>query len=368
MILLREIKIIERKLQNYPKLYKLAKRMLAMVYHDRLYDFQGLRDDFATTPRVLYFRNYGKENADIPIYYITFGVYNEETCGFWGMVNTTLRNLVFADFFHLTPVVEWQGVEYGENFPVHGSSNAWEYYFEPVSQIDYRTVKNSAYVCPALFSDTQISNDKENESANTLIGTIKPLVDVYRKYIRLNKELEKELTVDMQSVFQGKRTMGCHARGSDGNWGLYGHPIPVLPQEYLDAAYECFIQGEYEQIFLATEDPILLNQFIDKFGDSLVYYKDVLRSSESHTALARAGKTDWYHYRMGYEVVRDAYTLAECDSLVAGTHNVPLAARIIKCAQDKKYKICNIIDHGIGYEKNFYRNSYRKTDSKNMDH
>lgn len=360
MILIRQIKILEMQLQKFPKLYKFAKRMLSMVYHDNLYDFRGLIDDFATTPRVLYFRNYGKQNADIPIYYITFGVYNEETCGFWGMVNTVLRNLVFADFFHLTPVVEWQGGMYSERFPVHGSNNVWEYYFEPVSSIDYRTVHNSAYVCPALFSDTQIVSSRENGDIDNPKEGYGLLANIYRKYIKLNNDLERDLVADMGSIFKGKRTMGCHARGSDGNWRLYGHPIPVLPEEYLDAAYECFIQGEYEQVFLATEDPELLQKFIHKFGDVLIYYEDVLRTSESPMALAEAGKKDLYHYRMGYEVIRDAYTLAECDSLVAGTNNVPLAARIIKKAQNKTYKICNIIDHGICHDKNFYRKAVYK--------
>lgn len=352
MTLIRFIKIVEVQLQKYPKLYKRAKRLLSMIYHDKLYDFQGIVDNFATSPRVLYFRNWGRKNMNTPIYYITYGVFNDETCGFWGMVNTTLKNLMFADFFHLTPVIEWRGGMYSENIPVHGSTNVWEYYFKPVSLISYQTVTNSAFVCPAMFSDTQIINSLDNKGGEDYIDL---LAGIYAKYISLNSELENEMNKDIQSILGDKRIMGCHARGSDGNWKLYGHPLPISPEEYLDAAYRCFEQEKYDQVFLATEDPLLLQKFIDKFGDSLIYYKDSLRSEDGPIALAANSKEDMYHYRMGYEVIRDAYTLARCDSLIGGTYNVPLAARIIKKASGKWYKVCNIIDHGICHEKNFYK-------------
>lgn len=360
MKLIRLIKIVEMQLQKYPKIYKHAKRLLSMCYHDKLYDFQGIADDFATTPRVLYFRQYGQANAHTPIYYITYGVYNEETCGFWGMVNTTLKNLIFADFFHLTPVIEWRGGMYSENVSVHGSDNVWEYYFRPVSSISYQTVSDSTFVCPAMFGDTQILDfllDKDGESEKDNIGL---LADIYAKYIMLNSELERELKLDIATILGGKRTMGCHARGSDGNWRLYGHPQPISAEEYLEMAYQCFVQEKYEQIFLATEDPRLLKKFIDKFDDALVYYKDVLRSADSPMALAAESKEDMYHYRMGYEVIRDAYTLAECESLVGGIYNVPLAARIIKRSQGKEYRVCNIINHGLCHEKNFYTKAVYK--------
>lgn len=360
MGLIRQIKVIEMQLQKYPKLYKKAKRLLSLVYHDNLYDFQGLVDSFATTPRVLYFRNYGEENINTPIYYITYGVYNDETCGFWGMVNTVLKNLLFADFFHLTPVIEWQGGMYSENIPVHGTTNVWEYYFKPVSSIDYRTVQRSAYVCPAMFGDTKIIYSFGDETDEFTETNIKFLADIYGKYIVLNSDLERELYSDMKKIFNGKKTMGCHARGSDANWGLYGHPLPVSPEEYLDAAYECFCGGRYEQIFLATEDPILLQKFMDKFGDSLIYYQDVLRSAVSTIALAAESKEELYHYRMGYEVIRDVYTLAECDSLVGSTRLVPTSARIIKKALGKEYKICKIIDHGICYDKKYFKKAVYK--------
>lgn len=360
MRLIRLIKIIEMQLKKYPKVYRPAKRLMSMIYHDKLFDFQGVVDDFAASPRVLYFRQYGQKNAHTPIYYITYGVYNEETCGFWGMVNTTLKNLAFADFFNLTPVIEWRGGMYSENIPVHGSTNVWEYYFRPVSSINYQTVSDSAFVCPALFADTQILDFWVEEDSGSEEDEIKLLSDIYAKYIVLNSELEQVLKHDMEKIFCGKRTMGCHARGSDGNWKLYGHPLPISAEEYLETAYQCFVQEKYEQIFLATEDPRLLEKFIDKFGDALIYYKDVLRTTESPMALAAESKEEMYHYRMGYEVIRDAYTLAECESLIGGIYNVPLAARIIKKAQRKEYKVCNIIDHGLSCEKNFYKKAVYK--------
>ena len=126
---IRVIKTLELFLRRHPSLYAFCKRRVVLLFKDDFFDFRGLVDNYATSPNVLYFRTYGALNKGIPIYYITFGVYNNEVCGFFGMFNTTLRYLLFADFYKLVPVINWGNCSYKEKQSINGTNNVWEYYF-----------------------------------------------------------------------------------------------------------------------------------------------------------------------------------------------------------------------------------------------
>jgi len=355
MSVIRSIKIIEMLLRKYPNAYSFGKRLLSLFYNDKLYDYQGLIDNFASTPNVIYFRNYGAANPNTPIYYISYGVYNQETCGFFGMLNTTLKYLLYADFYHLTPVIHWDKCIYREKASVFGTDNVFEYYFKPVSNISYKTVIHSQHVSPAMFGDTKITYYVGDKTDLLTEKNIKLLSEIYRKYIKLNDITFNAINNEINQLLKKKKTLGVQARGSDGNWELFGHPIAVTIDEYIEATIDAFYSNEFEQIFLATEDPIILNRFQDIFDDKLVYYKDNIRSEKSAIDIASEyGYDKLVNYKMGYEVLRDAYTLAECDGLVGGIHNVPLAARIIKNSRGKEFKICNIIDKGLSTKKRFY--------------
>ena len=56
---------------------------------------------------------------------------------------------------------------------------------------------------------------------------------------------------------------------------------------------------------------------------------------------------------LGYEVLRDMYTLASCDGLVAGLSQVSYAARICKRSRNEKYDIEMILNKGINYHKRY---------------
>lgn len=363
MNFIRGIKCAEQLLRKNPGIYRFGKRVLSIFLKDNLYDYQGLIDDFATNPNVLYFRNFGKENADIPIYYITYGVFNNETCGFFGMLNTVLKNLLFADFYGLTPVIEWRNCIYSEENPINGTKNVFEYYFEQVSDVPCKSVLNSAHVCLAMFGDTKILYDYGDATDKITTKNISVLAKMYQKYIRLNQKTEFCIKTDIEKLLPGSggRVLGIQARGSDSNLELFGHPIPVSISEYIETAEHILEEVQFDRIFLATEDQKILNAFLKTFGDKLLYYKDNIRSDKSAIELANENHgEELFHYKMGYEVLRDAYTLSACDSLIGGAYNVPIAARIIKQSREETFKTCIILDKGISDNKKFYKKEVYK--------
>ena len=57
-----------------------------------------------------------------------------------------------------------------------------------------------------------------------------------------------------------------------------------------------------------------------------------------------------HRYKLGLELLRDIYTLANCDSLVCGLSQVSFAARYVNLAIGKKFGEVVIIDHGVNKE------------------
>ena len=49
---------------------------------------------------------------------------------------------------------------------------------------------------------------------------------------------------------------------------------------------------------------------------------------------------------MGYEVLRDAYTLASCNSMLCGLSNVSYVTRIIKQSTENNYEKIVVLDKG----------------------
>ena len=353
MSTIRNIKVIEQLLRKYPQIYKFCKRTFCTFYSDELFDYKGLVDNFAIEPNVLYFRHYGEKNAYTPIYFITYGVYNHETCGFFGMFNTTLKQLAFADFYKLEPTVCWQNCIYSEN----GSDNVFEYYFEPVSKITTDEVLESAYVCPALFGDSRIITRKEENRDRIGTEQIERLAEIYDKYIKFNELTRESLKNDIEMMFGQKKgkNLGVQARGTDAMLELYGHPLYVSIEEYITHVEKIYNTSEYESIFLATEDEKIRTAFEAKFGTKLLFYKDVIRSQKSAIDIANERRDiRGIHRKMGYEVLRDAVALSCCDALVGGPYNVPIAAQIIKIAKKERFSQVDIIDHGLNTKKNFY--------------
>ncbi len=349
MSLLRSAKIIEMLLRKYPAIYKPAKRIGSLFINDPIYDYKGLIDAFGKDYRVLFFRNHGESHRDKKLYYITYGVFNGETCGFFGMFNTMLRQLYFADFYNLTPVVEWRKTIYSDN----EFDNVFEYYFKPVSDISCKDIWNSANVCYAMFADTTLV--ERNIESNQLWSDecISELARMYREYIELNDVVATRTKNDIRELIRDNKILGVHARGTDAKIELYGHPNAIDVNEYISETKEAMLSNKYEKIFLATEDSYIFDAFLNEFGDRLIYFDDCIRSEKSAIDLSNENKDG--HYQMGYEVLRDAYTLAECNGMIAGIYNVPIFARIVKEARQEKWDYLKIINKGISQKKTFYK-------------
>ncbi len=75
--------------------------------------------------------------------------------------------------------------------------------------------------------------------------------------------------------------------------------------------------------------------------------EDTLRSGNHSGAHESISERPLHHYKLGLEVLRDIYTLANCDSLVCGLSQVSIAAQYINAAIGRKFKKVVILNNGI---------------------
>lgn len=291
----------------------------------------------------------GRLFKDSNVYFI------EEDCnnsGYFALYRNTLEYLYLADSCGFLPVVSFlKNCPFQENTEIFGTDNPFEYYYEQPSGI---SVKD------ALKSYRFIEADVSHRCMVQLVFTgvigeyryserfIDNMGIVAQKYIRYRKETIEFLNNSLNSInHKEEKTIGVHARGTDYKRKFNGHPKYVEIKQYFDIIDKMLSEGDYNRVFLATDDEDILRKFKDHYGESVLYcYRDTVRGDGNESVLFSKRNRDRHKYNLGLEVIRDAHTLSLCDALVAGVSQVSMSAQINKKAMDKEYKDISIIDNG----------------------
>lgn len=293
-------------------------------------------------------KHYGMLNKNKIIYYIELG--NGEW-GFFAVYRALLEALYFADIRGMLPVIRYrENFLYAEKNAINGTTNPFEYYFVQPSFIKVQDAKKSYKVVVSVPEHTEMvrlvfTGEFASYHANSLY--LKQLARIQNKYIRLNENTSNFVKQGLQAIIGNNKVLGVHLRGTDFKKNYNIHPVYIKENEYIEAIKEAIKEDGWEKIFLATDDLAALDVCKHEFGDKLVYYEDVYRTQKAHSVAFSHDNRENHKYRLGLEVLRDAYTLAACDGLIAGISQVSISAQIIKLSQKKKYSYIKILDKGI---------------------
>ena len=299
----------------------------------------------------------GVLHPDKVVYSIAYGVDDQRSSGFFAIMRRTLNGLAFSEHFGFVPVITWgEGIKYYERDLEAVTTNAFEYYFLQPSEVKYTEVSECSSVIKYMLSHEKYCMER---AASDLSYTadqaeINKLAQLYKKYIHLNEKTKEYIDESVYRLLKGKHTLGIHVRGTDMKEKWRNHPIVGTTEEYLVAAKEEFSTGKYEQILLCTDDQNVLDMFLESFGDILIYYSDVARTTGSVGVFIKDMEREQHRYKLGLEVLRDVYALADCDALVCGLSQVAFAARYIKGASGQEYKQLVLVDHGVRTGKGKY--------------
>lgn len=278
--------------------------------------------------------------------------------GFFAEVGVALIHLYFADERGLTPCIHWgEKYLYYEKDGIDGENNAFYYYFSPVSEVVEAT--RAAHVVMSDYSHYKQVKDKFSAvSYEVSEEYINAMAAMMGKYFRYNQKTRSYLEAECGKLIGQKKTIGVHYRGTDFKKQYNNHPMVVRVEQEIEKVRELLENGGYEQIFLATDEMQAIRKFKEAFGERVKIYPDTFReedeNGEDSIAFSKSGRKN-HHYRLGLEVIRDEYTLVQCDALVCGYSNVTFIARIMKRAwYDHDYEHYVLIDNGINHNENYF--------------
>lgn len=329
-----------------------------LVYFNRCWihrndiEFRRMVLEGYRNPDFLKMKTQGKEYEGRTVYYIRE---QGNGMGFFAEVGVVLIKLYFAYERGFTPYVEWgEHYLYYEKGGIDGEKNAFQYYFAPVS--DIRDVRQALHVIEADGSHySQVKEKFRAVSYDVSEEYIEAMAEMMGRYIRYNEKTVLYLKQECDMLLGRKKTIGVHYRGTDFHKEYNNHPVAVQIEQEIAEVRELLQKGGYEQIFLATDENSAIVRFKEAFGEKVKVYRDTFREDGEESIAFSHSDRDRHHYRLGLEVLRDEYTLTQCNALVCGYSNVTFIARIMKRAwQHTEYEDYVLINNGIHHNENYF--------------
>lgn len=278
--------------------------------------------------------------------------------GFFAMYRHWLEYIYFADICGYIPVIE-AGGDFAYSEENRKKNNAFENYFEQpmLSLSDAKNSSSVIYSSPVHREMVELVLTGKYNHYKYSKKYLYCMSQIVRKYIKFNDNTEQYVSAGVERLgIKGCKLLGVHVRGTDFRRKYANHPVYVNEDE----AFERIdgLIGKYDKLFLATDDKRVLENFKEKYGaDVLCYYEDVVRSDENESVIfmrKQEKRLDNKHM-LGLEVIRDMYTLALCDGLIAGISQVAVCAQIHKLSEKSKYEDLIIIDKGINQNGRIFR-------------
>lgn len=285
---------------------------------------------------------------DSALYIIEVGTAKQ---GFFAEYRRTLNHLYYADAWGFIPYIKYSDeYVYAEKHPVNGAVNPFEYYFvQPC--ISEEDVNNYHYLVHSRECDIEFVNRlKPTNGYGFSDEYIDAMAKISKKYIRFNDTVKNYLERQTSELLRGRKTLGIHVRLTDFKQNYFGHPVCITADKHLALAKKLLSENKFEQVFLATDDIDTVEIFKKEFGDKVVSYSDVIRTTGDVSVAFLKDERENHHYLLGLEVLRDMYTLAMCAGLVAGKSQVSICA-MIENKNHIPYEYVNIFDLGYNTDK-----------------
>jgi hypothetical protein len=231
--------------------------------------------------------------------------------GFFANVLSVLGHINWSLRHNKSPVVYWDHrCEYYTPEGYNGSYNAWEYYFEPLTPVQYEDGDyiHASYVNPdgqCLCGNVKLSKD--------FCTTIHAYL--LKPFIRLNHYMQQKVDDFFDAHMRGHHTIGIHVRGTD----KYKEVKPVAPELLLQTAQA--LATPETQFFIATDEEALL-ELAQKTLQGKVLWYDSHRSRTKEPVHLQSYPNK---ASLGEEVLIEVMLFTRCDQFVHTCSNISAA-------------------------------------------
>lgn len=293
-----------------------------------------------------------------------FLLFNDEEifggrAGFFAIYGAMIHTCRFAELFGLVPyfVFGKNNLYYSKEF-INGTRDAFGHYFNQYANVAYEDVLDSFAVIkmrglsfPYWGKLDLLGKNADDEDLDN-IGIGYSYSEEYfqgagaiaNSYLERNPIMADAMNWEIREKLGGHRVLGVHVRlNSFREVKNVGHPIAGNIDEYIKKVKSYIKEYRFEKIFLATLERETIELFQHHFGKEMLLYYDGVSRSRLGSEMIEGNP-----YKKGYEVMRDAYTLASCDGFIAGLSQVAFGVQIIRYAEKQRGFSCKyIFDQGI---------------------
>ena len=279
------------------------------------------------------FASFGEKNPDKVFFVIRPYYFTEEN-----EIYTSVSNLLFQFYRmlqHLSyavennwiPVVDW--VHYGkfahqEDYPVHGTTDCWAYFWKQPSAYTLDEVYQSKNV---ILSD-QNTRDYGFIPPTSIKAPFLPyatriaqLCPKYTSLIEFNNDTLQYINQKEKEVFGAisrNRILGVSIRAmSYGAYSVQNHPRQPSVEELIDKIASKMDEWDMDACYFACESEIVVNRLKEAFDDKIVTlprlrYKK--KTSVGDTSLYEPGQK----YQTNLDYLTEMVLLSRCACLLAG--------------------------------------------------
>lgn len=312
------------------------------------------------------FCSFGKENPDKtfyvlrPYYYL---VRNELTTNVSNLMFHYYRNLQHLSYAvekGWIPVVDWQNYgpfSHGEDYPVNGTTNCWEYYWNQPSEYSLEEVYRSKNVI------LSVQNTRDNQFVPTC--SFKPPLQnqaeqlarkcpKYNRLITFNAYTEEYIDDWQTKLFPGgAKILGVGIRGTsygvdESTLNPQGHPIQPELDRLLISIENAMREWEMDYVFIACELEQVIERVREAFAGRVIYLPRLRYTSSPKRGDVEKGLDPLYlpgqKYQSNLDYVTEMALLSRCDSLLAAMSSGVRAAIIWNAG---RYERMRIMENGL---------------------
>lgn len=307
--------------------------------------------------------SYGNKNPDKtfyvirPYYYLELNEFNILHAQLLFNYYRNLQFIAYALDRGWIPVVDW-GIQYGrmqhmEKYPVNGTENGWEYFWEQPSKYTLDEVYQSKNVVLSIRNtiDTEFMPPCQYPwPFQKTAEDCARMCPKYDKLISLNETTAKYIAQKEEMLFpKGARILGVSIRGTDyGDKGanvFATHPIQTSVSDLILAIKKRMRQWNMDYVFLACESNAVVDAIRNKIGEKLLvlprcrYEGRSAPQDDEHNPLYKQG----HRYQTNLDYVTEMTLLSRCTSLLACMSGGVRTAIIWNAM---RYEKMEIIDNG----------------------
>ena len=243
----------------------------------------------------------------------------KSTTGLFACFIRILSGISYADRRAMIPVADMQTCQNVYHYDEEvGSVNTWEYYYEQPAGISVNEALSAenftvidTVLCPNPRQYAPFYYDHD--------GQLTYWRRLCKKYIRFKQPVLDRLELEAQK-FIGKRVLGVSVRGTDYiSLKPHAHPVQPTTEQALSKTRDVMSTGDYDAVYLATEDKNILAAFQKVFGDKLLLsendYLDFDYSADRYVTTYFTDRNNDKYLR-GLEYIVSKLLLTKCQGLI----------------------------------------------------